>query len=99
MNLNQEKSSLKSLIDLIPCRNSGIECTGLSGSDRAFLVSKICVVGAGRWGKNHIKTLHELGCLAGIVEADAVTRVECGKNYPFLFPLRQLLNSTEAVGR
>ncbi|MCK4469885.1 MAG: transcription-repair coupling factor, partial [Desulfobacterales bacterium] len=41
MNLNQEKSSLKSLIDLIPCRNSGIECTGLSGSDRAFLVSKI----------------------------------------------------------
>jgi UDP-2-acetamido-3-amino-2,3-dideoxy-glucuronate N-acetyltransferase len=35
---------------------------------------KICVVGAGRWGKNHIKTLHELGCLAGIVEANPDTR-------------------------
>ncbi|MFV9644944.1 MAG: transcription-repair coupling factor [Desulfobacterales bacterium] len=41
MNLNQEKSSLESLIGLIPYRNSGIECTGLSGSDRAFLVSRI----------------------------------------------------------
>ncbi|MDO9567674.1 MAG: transcription-repair coupling factor [Candidatus Desulfaltia sp.] len=41
INLNQEKSSIKSLIDLIPCRNSGIECAGLSGSDRAFLVSRI----------------------------------------------------------
>jgi len=34
----------------------------------------ICVVGAGHWGKNHIKTLHELGLLAGIVEADPDTR-------------------------
>lgn len=29
---------------------------------------KVCVVGAGRWGKNHIKTLANLGCLAGVVE-------------------------------
>jgi len=29
---------------------------------------KVCVVGAGRWGKNHIKTLFNLGCLSGIVE-------------------------------
>ena len=43
---------------------------------------KVCVVGAGRWGKNHIKTLHELGCLAGIVEADADTRMLCGESYP-----------------
>jgi len=34
----------------------------------------ICVVGAGRWGKNHIKTLHELSFLTGIVEADSDTR-------------------------
>ena len=33
--------------------------------------NKVCVVGAGRWGRNHIGTLHGLGCLAGIVEADA----------------------------
>ena len=42
----------------------------------------ICVVGAGRWGKNHIKTLHELGCLAGIVEANADVRAEFQNKYP-----------------
>ncbi|PKM96495.1 MAG: oxidoreductase [Firmicutes bacterium HGW-Firmicutes-1] len=31
---------------------------------------KICVIGAGRWGQNHIRTLHEMGNLAGIVEND-----------------------------
>jgi len=31
---------------------------------------QICVIGAGRWGKNHIKTLSELGALGGIVEVD-----------------------------
>ena len=42
---------------------------------------KICVVGAGRWGKNHIRTLHELGYLAGIVESDVTTRLECQEKY------------------
>ncbi len=31
---------------------------------------KVCVVGAGRWGKNHIKTLHKMDCLGGIVESN-----------------------------
>ena len=31
---------------------------------------KVCVVGGGYWGKNHIKTLHELGALGGIVDSD-----------------------------
>ena len=43
---------------------------------------KICVVGAGRWGKNHIKTLHELDFLAGIVEADSDTRNLFKEKYP-----------------
>ena len=43
---------------------------------------KICVVGAGRWGKNHIKTLHGLGFLAGIVEASADVRAEFKEKYP-----------------
>lgn len=30
---------------------------------------KICVIGGGRWGQNHIRTLSEMGNLAGIVEA------------------------------
>lgn len=32
---------------------------------------RICVVGAGRWGQNHIRTLNEMGNLAGIVESNA----------------------------
>ena len=31
---------------------------------------KVCVVGAGRWGMNHIKTLHGLNALGGIVESN-----------------------------
>lgn len=30
----------------------------------------IAVVGAGGWGKNHIRTLAELGCLAGVIDRD-----------------------------
>ena len=43
---------------------------------------KICVVGAGRWGLNHIKTLNLLGALGGIVEenAESINRVK--KKYP-----------------
>ena len=33
---------------------------------------KICVVGAGHWGKNHIRTLNDLSALKGIVELDKV---------------------------
>ena len=29
---------------------------------------KLCVVGGGNWGKNHIRTLYEFGCLGGIVD-------------------------------
>tara|TARA_Y100000996_G_scaffold404050_1_gene377701 strand:- start:2657 stop:3637 length:981 start_codon:yes stop_codon:yes gene_type:complete len=30
--------------------------------------NKICVIGAGRWGRNHIRTLYEMGYLSAIVE-------------------------------
>ena len=30
----------------------------------------LCVIGAGNWGKNHIRTLHEIGVLGGVVETD-----------------------------
>ena len=29
---------------------------------------KVCVVGAGHWGLNHIKTLSSLGCLGGVID-------------------------------
>lgn len=32
---------------------------------------QICVIGGGRWGQNHIRTLNEMGVLGGIVETDS----------------------------
>ncbi len=43
---------------------------------------QICVIGAGRWGRNHIKTLHGLGSLGGIVEASEAAREEMRAAYP-----------------
>ena len=46
------------------------------------MTKKICVVGAGRWGRNHINTLNSLGYLGGIVEADPDTRSEFQEKFP-----------------
>lgn len=43
---------------------------------------RICVIGAGRWGRNHIKTLHSLGNLGGVVESFAGAREEIKSQYP-----------------
>ena len=43
---------------------------------------RICVIGAGNWGKNHIKTLRKLGALAGIVEIDQTHCKEIQMEYP-----------------
>ena len=43
---------------------------------------KICVVGAGKWGRNHIRTLSELNCLGGIVEKDGSVREKMKSDYP-----------------
>ena len=43
---------------------------------------KICVVGAGHWGLNHIKTLYSLGFLGGVVEQDEKTLQEVLIAYP-----------------
>ena len=42
---------------------------------------KICVIGAGRWGKNHIRTLYEMGCLSAIVESNQDITKELEKTY------------------
>ncbi len=54
----------------------------------------LCVVGAGRWGKNHIRTLAELGCLAGIVESDPERRAQFAAAYP---QAKTFANIREAV--
>ncbi len=45
-------------------------------------MSNVCVIGAGRWGKNHIATLHQLGHLGGIVEADQSVLSAFQEKYP-----------------
>lgn len=42
----------------------------------------ICVIGGGRWGNNHIKTLANLGCLAAVVETNADRLKELQNEYP-----------------
>ncbi len=43
---------------------------------------KICVIGGGRWGENHIRTLHEMGHLDGIVEPDKDRLARLLAQYP-----------------
>jgi predicted dehydrogenase len=43
---------------------------------------KICVIGGGRWGGNHIRTLFQMGNLAGIAEANSQRLDELIKKYP-----------------
>ena len=52
----------------------------------------ICVVGAGYWGKNHIKTLNQLNSLKGIVEINDHSLKNLSKEYPGI----QLHDSVEA---
>jgi len=57
---------------------------------------KICVVGAGHWGKNHIRTLNELGVLGGIVESNQETLNHFLEQYPHVdgySTLRDALNN------
>jgi predicted dehydrogenase len=43
---------------------------------------KICVIGGGRWGENHIRTLFQMGNLAGIVETNSRRLDELTEKYP-----------------
>ncbi len=43
---------------------------------------RICVVGGGRWGRNHIRTLHGMGCLSAIVESNPTRLQEYVEQYP-----------------
>ena len=51
-------------------------------SDNTLNDQKVAVVGAGRWGKNHIETLNGLKCLGGIVEIDGLVREKFKNRYP-----------------
>jgi len=38
------------------------------------MTKRICVIGGGKWGRNHVRTLAELGALGGLVEPDEKRR-------------------------
>ena len=42
----------------------------------------ICVVGAGPWGQNHIKTLQKIGSLGGVVDSASSALARIKKEYP-----------------
>ncbi|MDC1032342.1 gfo/Idh/MocA family oxidoreductase, partial [Candidatus Marinimicrobia bacterium] len=44
--------------------------------------TRICVIGAGRWGINHIKTLLKLGVLGGVVDIDIEKIKSIRERYP-----------------
>lgn len=46
------------------------------------MTKRICAIGGGRWGQNHIKTLNGLGCLAAISEAFPQRLEELLSQYP-----------------
>ncbi len=54
---------------------------------------RICVVGVGRWGKNHVKTLQGLNALGGIVEADEEKQEQLKSQYGDI-PIYGNLNET-----
>ena len=54
---------------------------------------RICVIGAGYWGRNHIRTLSELGSLSGIVDSDRTTLNEIRVKYDNVSVYNNLLDS------
>ena len=47
-----------------------------------MIKKQICVIGAGYWGKNHLKTLNSLNALKGVVELDSVILESTLNTYP-----------------
>jgi len=60
------------------------------------LKKQICVVGAGRWGKNHIRTLNNLEVLSGVVEPRKEILNEISAQYPNITAFTNLDDALEA---
>ena len=54
---------------------------------------KICVVGAGYWGINHVRTLNDLGALGGIVDCSKSIELKIKDRYPKVDFFRNLKDS------
>ena len=56
---------------------------------------KICVVGGGHWGKNHLSTLDKIGNLGGLVEKDNSLVSFYKKKYPYLYTYKSIESALE----
>lgn len=64
-------------------------------------MSGVAVIGAGKWGKNHVRTFFELGALEAVVDCDTDRCKEVSSKYPGLkvyTSLEPILNSPEIKG-
>lgn len=62
---------------------------------------KVAVVGAGQWGKNHVRVFHELGALAWVVDQDIALRDKVEIKYPGVRvtgKLQEMLTDDEVAG-
>ncbi len=53
----------------------------------------ICVVGAGYWGQNHLKTLDHLGSLYGVVENNSTNLNRCVKKFNYVKTFSSIENA------
>ena len=56
---------------------------------------KLCVIGAGRWGLNHIRSLNELNALGGVVEKNSTVLKKIKLRYPDCLTFSDLDSSFE----
>ncbi|MBV6457696.1 MAG: Myo-inositol 2-dehydrogenase [Fimbriimonadaceae bacterium] len=56
---------------------------------------KVAVVGAGHWGQNHIRTLHQMGALDSVVEVQEAARQRVADEYPGI-PVHARLEDADA---
>ena len=60
-----------------------------------MLKNKVCVVGGGEWGRNHIKTLDKLGVLGAVVEKDESLLRNFKKEYSYIDSFKSIEESFE----
>lgn len=60
-----------------------------------MLKNKVCVVGGGAWGRNHIKTLDKLGVLGAVVEKDESLLRNFKKEYSYIDSFKSIEESFE----
>ncbi len=57
---------------------------------------RVCVIGGGRWGKNHIKTLDQFHCLGGIVDSNRETLKIYQNQYPYIKVFENVQRTVDA---